>query len=325
MKNIPIVLFLLCLLASCTQDSFTVDPEGADDTSQRTDISFTQASNSYIDNTKAATATPTNIANYGVSCSWYPKDRTYTTAACGSYFFKVIIDAADGKSDYYWPGTDYRLSFFAYYPCDNANVTVVSTQEDLGMPQYRYVIPSDVSEQVDFLTCNVIDHIGLSRTPVPLDFNHKCAEMRFAAYNKTTENITLKSISVVGMKYKGILFNENWVLDDDINNESEHPFLFEPTIEIAPDETKDITGIENHFIVLPQTITQGTTMIVVKTIEEGEEHIYSYNLPQDVTFSEGKSYKYKLGLGHGELVIDPVNITPWQSVTDFEGNFELAE
>lgn len=325
MKNFPFVLFILCLFASCSQDYFTVDPDGADDETQRTDISFIQASISYNEGTKAATATPSTILKYGVSASWYPNDRTYTTASCGSYFFNVTIDAADGNSGYYWPGTDYRLSFFAYYPCDNANVTIISAEQDLGMPKYRYNIPSDVSEQVDFLTCNVLDHIGLSRTPVPLAFNHKCAEIRFEAYNKSSDKITLKSISVVGMKYKGILFNENWVLDDDVNSETENPFLYAPSIELEPGDTKDITGTENHFIVLPQTVTEGTNIMVIKTEERGEEHRYSYILPQDIVFSEGKSYKYKLTLGPSELIVNPVNIVQWQSVTDFEGDFELAE
>lgn len=324
MKYIPKVVFALCLLTSCSQDYFTLDTDGTDNATQRTDISFTQVGTIDTENTRAVTATPSNISHYGVSCSWYPKDKTYTMAACGSYFYNVKVDANDGNSGYYWPGTDYKLSFFAYYPCDNTNIILVSDTQELGMPQYRYNIPSDVSEQVDFLTCNVLDHIGLSRTPIPLEFNHKCAEIRFTAYNNSTDNVVLKSIYVVGMKYKGILFNENWILDDDINTSSENPFLFEPSIEINPQETKDITGNDNHFIVLPQTVAQGSNLFIVKTEEEGEEHTYSYMLPQDVTFTEGKSYKYKLTIDHGELIIDPVSIVPWQSVTDFEGDFELA-
>lgn len=263
---------------------------------------------------RASQATKNDITSFGVSCAIYPSTATYTSAACGSFFFNEEVDASLGTCGYYWPGKEYNLSFYTYAPYGNDYITIASAKTDLGIPTYSYSVPSDLSKQADFMTCDVLDHIGTSTTPIELTFSHRCADIRFSAYNQATDAITLNSISIYGVKYKGTFNNGAWTLESSVNSNSVNPFTLSSSTSIPSETTIDATGTANHFIMLPQTVAKGTEFIVVKTTEEGEEKTYTYTLPNDLTLEMKKSYVFKLTLSYGLLVVD-VN----SDIKDWEG------
>lgn len=266
-----------------------------------------------VETTRASQATKESITSYGVSCSIYPNTDSYTSAGCGSFFFNQEIDAATGKSGYFWPGKKYNLSFFAYAPYSNDYISIASAKTDIGIPTYKYTVPSDLSKQADFMTCDVLDHIGTSTTPIELSFSHRCADIRFSAYNQSSDAITLKSIAIYGVKYSGTYKNGSWSLESSLNSSSSNPFILSTSTSIASETTIDATGTDNHFILLPQTVSKGTEFIVVKTIEDNEEQTYTYTLPSDLTIEMKKSYNFKLTLSYGLLIVDvDSDIKDWE-------------
>lgn len=66
------------------------------------------------------------ITNFGVSSSAYPASGTYTSYGLGSYFYKQAV-TANTPTSYFWPTSGYKVSFFAYYPYNNAAFTVSSS------------------------------------------------------------------------------------------------------------------------------------------------------------------------------------------------------
>ncbi len=264
--------------------------------------------------TRGTQITKNDITEYGVSASIYPVANSYTSAGCGSYWFCDRIVAASGRSNHFWPGASYRVSFFAYAPFGNAALTVRS-KNDLGYPVYSYTVPTAIANQVDFVTANVTDHSGAGiTTPVPLTFSHRCTDIRFTAYNQQSSALTVKSIAIYGVKYSGTYTSgASWTLSGSVNSSTSHPFLLSLNTTVASKATVDLTGTSNHFIMLPQTVASGTEFFVIKTQEDGEERTYTYTLSSNYTLVMGKSVTFQLILGNGMLIVNPVSIVDWQA------------
>lgn len=326
-KTLSLFAAIFCL-SGCVQEEL--------ESNQRSLISFSSNDSDFTETrptSRAATLTQSTITQYGVSCSYYPRSGTYESAGCGSYFFNLLVNASDGRTGYYWPGLDYNLSFFAYTPCGDAvqdRLQLTSTAEQHGMPEYHYEVPASTDDQLDFMTCNILDHEGISRAPVPLAFSHKCTDVRFVCFNQSSEELLIKEIAILGMKYSGNLVNDSWELEGAAGTYEEHPFLLTTATQLLSGETLDVTGTEDHFIVLPQTVAEGTEIFQIKTDEtdshgETTERTYHYVLPSDFKFDGGKSYKFKINIGGTTMEIEEVSISPWLDINFFEGDFIVVE
>lgn len=309
-------LTITSLLLSCV--SISEDPNLAADEQE---IVFLQD----IATSKASQLTRTNISKYGVSCAVYDADASYTTAACGSFFFNETISADDGKSGYFWPGKRYRLSFYAYAPCETSGLSILSKDEQ-GTPTYSVTTPPNVTNQFDFITCNVFDHVGTSTDAVPLVFKHQCTDVRINIYNKNDYPITVKKIFLLGLKYSGTLNGDSWTLQDSLNDFENNPFVFNADRELQNDTEADITGSTEHFIILPQTVVADTDLFVVQTEENGEEKIYTFSLNDNLSLLKGTSYTFRLKLAQPkEMDISLVNISPWNTVNVEEEDLEIVD
>lgn len=321
MKKIFFLFSLVVSLSACVQEE-NVNTESKEKESYITFLSKNAGFTNTKVNTRASQMLQNTIQSFGVSSSYYPNNETYTTAGCGSYFFNINIDAKDGWSGYYWPGLTYNLSFFAYTPNNDPNIQIVSTPEELGIPTYHCETSSSTDEQKDFMTCNILDHEGLSRTPVSLTFNHKYSDVRFFCYNQSQTDLILKEISFIGLKYMANLRNDAWELEGSSNTIDNHPLVFNKQKTVPTKEIVDLTGTEDHFMIIPQTISEDTEIFRIVTEELGEEKIYSYTLPNSLQFEEGKSYRFRLNIGYGMLEIEDVVITPWDETNEMEKNLE---
>ena len=246
-------------------------------------ISFTPMEIQTIGVTRGAQTTTATITEYGVSSSIYPAANSYTSAGCGSYWFNEEVDAASGNSGHYWPGADYRVSFFAYAPYGLAALAPRS-KNDFGHPVYQYTVPSAIVNQADFITAVVLDHSGEAETePIPLTFEHQCTDIRFNIYNQGSDAITVHSIAMNGLKYSGTNTNGVWTLNPSVNSTSVNPFLLSLGTAIAGEATVDVTGTSNH------------------------------TLTSDLILQKGKSYTFKLTLGEGALIVDTeTDIQDWE-------------
>ena len=265
--------------------------------------------------TRAAQTTTSTITSYGVTSSVCDATTgSYATAECGSYFYNEEIAAATGRCKYYWPGSSYKISFFAYAPYGEG-VTLSSPKTKAGFPVYSYTVPQGVAAQLDFMTADVLDRVATpTTTPVTLTFYHRCSDIRFNVTNRNTSyDLTVKSITLCGMKYSGSFEGDTWTLTGSPNTASNHPFTYTVQKEIEAGATVDVTETENHFMVLPQTIAAGTNFIVVKTTEYGAEKTYIYNLDAALTLEKGKSYTFNLIIGDGQLIVDPdTDVNDWE-------------
>lgn len=309
---------VLTLLAACSQDS-TYDTDdnptpGTAGGGTRAQIAFRPTeigSDNKGADTRAAQTTTATITTYGVSSSVYDAAVSYTSAGCGSYFFNEQITAASGMCKYYWPGAAYRISFFAYAPYGNNMLTISSAKTKLGRPTYSYTVPSDVTNQLDIITAEVLDMSGTATTtPVSLTFHHKLADIRFSVYNQhPTEDLTVNSITVYGLKYNGTLEGDTWSLSGSISTASTGYNYFTTNTEVTAGATVDITGSNGHLMVLPQNVAP---TFVVKTTENGSERTYTKTLDRAFDLKMGTVYTFKLTLGDGLMTVVADDINDWE-------------
>ena len=226
------------------------------------------------------------ITNFGVSSSAYPASGTYTSYGLGSYFYKQQA-VPNTAMTYYWPTADKEISFFAYYPYNNASFTVSSSAATLGSPVYHYTVPSTISNQVDVMTAQITDHTAGSQGALTLNFSHHCAAIKISITNNSGSSITVNSVSIEGVEYDGTLHDGTWTLSGNLNTSSVNPFSLSYGSAIANNATADITGSNNILIMLPQTLTSSAKLKVVTADDTYETAISG-------TWVAGKTYTYSV-------------------------------
>jgi hypothetical protein len=227
-----------------------------------------------------------DIANFGVSSSAYPASGTYTSYGLGSYFYKQQA-APNTAMSYYWPTADKEISFFAYYPYNNASFTVSSSAATLGSPVYHYTVPSTILNQVDIMTAQVTDHTAGSQGALTLNFSHHCAAIKISITNNSGSAIAVNSVSIEGVEYDGTLHDGIWTLSGNLNTSAINPFSLSYGSAIANNATADITGSNNILIMLPQTLTSSAKLKVVTADDTYETAISG-------TWVAGKTYTYSV-------------------------------
>ncbi len=238
--------------------------------------------------TRGTKVTTAGISNLGVSASVYPAANTYTSACCGSYFYKESVSSGTPMS-YYWPTSDYKISFFGYYPYTNASFTVPSAASATGAPTYAYTVPSAIASQQDIMTGQVTDQPGGSSSPVNMTLAHRCSAIHFSITNDRSDAITVNSISIEGVKYSGTLSGSIWTLGSGVNSSSTNPFTLTYGSSVAAGATVAVTGMSNIFMMLPQTLPSGAKLKVVVDDEEFETDLIG-------TWIAGKEYTYSISM-----------------------------
>lgn len=257
--------------------------------------------------TRGARITTSGINTIGVSASVYSSSSSYTSAGCGSYFFNERVTPGT-PTNYYWPTSDYKLSFFAYYPYGNVAFTLQSNASTTGSPTYAYTVPSVIANQVDIMTGQDVNHLGGGSSSVSLTMKHRCAAVSFSVTNSRSSAITLTSVSIEGVKYTGTLNEDTWTLTSAVNSSSSNPFTLTYGSAIAASTTVDVTGTTNIFLMLPQTIPAGA---MVKVVIDGEDPLYA-----DLTglWAAGKKYNYSLTVKNNMIIIvdDDSDVEDWK-------------
>ena len=296
------VITLTTMFTGCTEDfaremttnpiSFAIDEMGFEEGSTRT-----------------RGAKVNLVSNFGVSASVYSASSTFTSAGCGSYFFDESATAGTPMG-YYWPTSNYKLSFFGYYPKGNAAFTLQSTANTIGAPTYAYTVPSAIANQVDIMTGQDLNHLGGGTTPVSLTMKHRCSAICFSVTNSRSSAIILNSISIEGVKYSGTLNEEAWTLTSAVNSSSSNPFTLSYGSSIAASATVNVTGTTNIFLMLPQTIPAGAK---VKVVIDGEDPLYA---DLTGTWIAGRQYNYTLDVQNSTIVIvdEDSDIEDWEKL-----------
>lgn len=273
--------------------------------------------------TRGTKVIATDITNIGVSASIYPSSSSYTSAGCGSYFYKESITIGT-PTKFYWPTSDYRMSFYAYYPYGNSAFTVQSAASATGHPTYAYTVPTAIGSQVDVMTASQTDIAGGSSSPVSLSFSHQCAAIKVRITNSTTSSITVNSVSIEGVEYTGTLCNGTWALSGTKNNSSVNPFTLTCNTAVAASATADLTGTTNIFLMLPQTLTSSAKLKMVIDSEEYEAELSG-------SWQAGKTYTYSVTKEPEEILFIDLGLplgTKWAKgniVSDGNGGYKVGE
>lgn len=273
--------------------------------------------------TRGTKVIATDITDIGVSASIYPSSSSYTSAGCGSYFYKESITIGT-PTKFYWPTSDYRMSFFAYYPYGNSAFTVQSAASATGHPTYTYTVPTAIGSQVDVMTASQTDIAGGSSSPVSLSFSHQCAAIKVRITNSTTAAITVNSVSIEGVEYTGTLCNGTWTLSGTKNNSSVNPFTLTCNTAVAASATADLTGTTNIFLMLPQTLTSSAKLKMVIDSEEYEAELSG-------SWQAGKTYTYSVTKEPEEILFIDLGLpsgTKWARgniVPDGNGGYKIGE
>ena len=247
----------------------------------------------------------TTVSTVGVSASVYSSSSSYTSAGCGSYFYNQQVTSGL-PTDFFWPTSSYKVSFFAHYPYNNAAFTVQSAASALGAPTYAYTVPSAIADQVDVMTGQNVNILGGGSSPVSLTMKHRCAAICFSVTNSRSSAITLNSISIEGVKYSGTLNEDTWTLTNAVNSSSSNPFTLAYGSSIAASATVNVTGTTNIFLMLPQTIPAGAKVKLVVDNEELEAEITG-------TWVSGKQYNYSLTVKNDVIIVvdEDTEIVDW--------------
>lgn len=311
----------LLMMAACTENLGVYDTPGDDENISFavTDIEVPSAQRG---TRGTAMTSPAAITSFGVSAGVYPSGQDYTANACGNFFY-CLNALPYTPTGYSWPTADYRMSFYAYHPYGNSNLTV-SPASGTGLPTYTYTVPTTIAQQVDVMTAQVTNRECSNRSSVVLNFGHRCTDIRFEAYNQSGAAITVNSVSVYGVKYRGTWRTGTaWTLTGTANSASSHPFTLSLSTSVAAKSTVNLTGTSNHFILLPQVVPAGTEMFVITTTEKGSSKTYTYTLPEAMTLQMGKTYTFQLNLGGNGLVLNPVVITDWLPIDPLIATFSV--
>ena len=239
-------------------------------------------------------ATPIKDANmyesFGVSA--YSYTGSWSEYKTPNYFYNATASKSDGgytlSSTYYWPGSSYKMKFFAYAPTANAQY-VLSDRTQAGSPTISVTIPSNVNDQKDLLVAKTDELPGNTNTAVALSFNHALTAIRFVCGNDMRGG-TVKSVSLKNVYSKGT-YNMGTRTWSDLDT----PATFSQTLDkvttgIADEE---LTSEAQTFMMLPQRLPEGAQIEVLFTDDTHTEH----TLTADIKESEwpmGKTVTYKI-------------------------------
>ena len=251
----------------------------------------------------------------------------------------------ESTPEYYWPGDDSELTFYAYAPSQDelgADVTINETTKTLE----NFTVAEDISKQVDFITATKTGKKSVNETSgVELNFAHQLSQIELRAKTDNTAYI----YKVAGMRigrpeYMGTFDfgTMKWTLD-----EWHDTFVYESSCDTVTlgSTPVSIMGASGNAMLLPQTfiewspkndpdnvarevylsvlinITSADGMRVypfptdTKKDADGNLRTYAWaSIPLSGTWEAGKHYIYTLDFTNGSGYVDPDDPTPGKPV-----------
>ena len=225
------------------------------------------------------------VSAYSYTGSW-SEDKT------PNYFYNATASKSDGgytlSSTHYWPGSSYKMKFFAYAPTANTQY-VLSGRTQAGSPTISVTIPSDVNDQKDLLVAKTDELAGNTNTAVPLSFNHALTAIRFVCGDDMQVG-TVKSVSLKNVYSKGTynMGTQTW-------SDLDTPATFSQTLDKVTTGTPDeaLTSEAQTFMMVPQTLPDGAQLEVVFTDNSSIDHTLTADI-KGTSWPVGKTVTYKI-------------------------------
>lgn len=241
--------------------------------------------------TRAAPIKSDNMYDsFGVSA--YSYTDSWSENKTPDYFYNATASKSGSyytlSSTYYWPGSSYKMRFFAYAPKDDGNY-MLSGSTQAGSPTISVTIPGSVDDQKDLLVAKTDEQAGNTNIAVTLTFNHALTAVRFVC-GDDMQGGTVKSISLKNVYSKGIynMGTQSW-------SNVGTPTTFSQELNKATTGTADeaLTTDAQTFMMVPQTLPAGAQLEVVFTDNSNVEHTLTADI-QDTSWPIGKTVTYKI-------------------------------
>ncbi len=254
--------------------------EGVDNVSDRADKDA---------HTRAAAVTGM-YDSFAVSA--YSYKGTWNESLTPNWFHGVKATLSDGSyalaSTYYWPGSAYKMKFFAYAPTDNS-AYVLSESTQAGYPTLTVTVPTDVAKQQDLLASQSGELAGNYRNNVDLSFKHILTAVKFVCGDDMAAG-TVKSVTLKGVYSKGTynMGTGSWTTSGSTTS-------FTQTLDKATEGTSGeaITTDAQTFMMIPQTLPTDATIEVKFTDSSNTEHTLTANVSGQA-WPKGSTVTYKL-------------------------------
>lgn len=305
-------------LASCSQDDEPVS------VNKGHAIDFRTAMDSRATETTNANLTDINVAAFMGDQLFFP-DMQFSKGSDG--FFT-------SATEYYWPGDDSQLTFYAYSPA-NPGGTVTLDATDKSMTDFSPA--ATMADQVDFVTATATGTKSANESAgVPLTFNHQLVQIEVRA--KTDNTVYTYKVSGVRIgqpvaKGSFDFVNSTWSLGTD-------KAIYTDTYADARSLSSDpvsVMGDGGNAMILPQQLTawdpqtdpsnsaEGAYISIKLQVATAETGVQVYPFPSDgdcqwaaipvnTNWEAGKKYIYTLDLTHGAGYVDPKDPKPGDPV-----------
>ena len=188
-------------------------------------------------------------------------------------------------SKHYWPTYSAEINFYAYYP---TSLSEVFNYNAGNAPTLTYAVPAAAADQVDILAASAAHTPSASSSVVDLEFNHMLSGLYFT-YQSDGVAGTIKSISISNHYSAGTYtFGTGWA-----SLNTQRSLTLTPNVEVSLAESanKVVVPVTSPYLVMPQTLTDGSTISVVFEDAKGITHNLSAPLTQ-LAWPAGKLVEY---------------------------------
>ncbi len=201
-------------------------------------------------------------------------------------------------TDYYWPDNGDKLSFFAYAPFGNNNVTIASASST-GMPSITYTANTDVTKQPDLMVAKTLNQTRNTTSiaaGVDMSFYHTLTAITFAVGKDMVPGV-FKSISIKGA-ITTATYNLSTSAWDTSNGTStgDISITLNGTTGIVINGTADValTSGTSTMMMIPQTFSSGSTAYIEAVFNNGNGDKTLKAPLAGTTWDSGTSIIYKL-------------------------------
>ena len=188
-------------------------------------------------------------------------------------------------SKHYWPAYGTQIDFYAYYP---ASLSEVFNYNVGYAPTITYAVPAAADEQVDILAAHAAHTPSADNSVVSLEFNHMLSGVYFTYQSEGIAG-TLKSITISNHYSAGTYtIGTGWASLNTVRSLTLSPNL---DISLAESANKVVVPVAAPYLVMPQTLADGSTISVVFEDAKGITHNLSTELSQ-LEWPQGSLVEY---------------------------------
>lgn len=192
-------------------------------------------------------------------------------------------------SKHYWPAYSSQINFYAYYP---ASLSEVFNYNVGYAPTITYAVPAAADEQVDILAAHAAHTPSASNSVVSLEFNHMLSGVYFTYQSEGIAG-TLKSITISNHYSAGTYtIGTGWASFNTVRSLTLSPNL---DISLAESANKVVVPVAAPYLVMPQTLADGSTISVVFEDAKGITHNLSTELSQ-LEWPQGSLVEYVISI-----------------------------